>query len=321
MKSNATRSATTRSLAITAVFVLLTTVHPGRAVGHGEQMATGGGGGPVGMTAEQRTAIGLETVEATFHDIDTVLSLNAVVALDPDRHVFVSTRVEGRVERILVRLGQRVVRDQPLAVIQSRLLGNPPPTVTVTAPMAGVVDDRLVAPGEAVDPSKTLFHIADLAQVIVQAEAYEDDVAKVALDQPARMRVPAYPGESFEGTVTYVGQQLDPVKRTLPVWITVANPTGRLKPGMFAQATVILQQLAQVLAVPRAALLEAGGERFVFVDTGSTLVRTDVRAGASDDQFVEIAEGLVPGDRVVTQGVREVYTAWLTGGSPPQDEH
>jgi cobalt-zinc-cadmium efflux system membrane fusion protein len=286
---------------------------------HGEQVETGGGG-PVQLTAEQREMIGLETARADLRDVDAVLFLNAVVAHDPDRHVFVSTRIDGRVDKILVNLGQRVERDQKLAVIQSRLVGNPPPSVTVTAPIAGVVDERLVAPGEAVEPNKTLFHIADLSEVIVQAEAYEEDVGKVALGQEARIRVFAYPGESVSGRVTFLGQQLDPEKRTLPVWIRVANPESRLKPGMFAKVTLVLRHDAAVLSVPLEAVLEAGGERFVFVASGDAFRRVDVRTGASDDRLVEITDGLVPGDVVVTQGTRQVYTQWLTGGARPAGE-
>jgi cobalt-zinc-cadmium efflux system membrane fusion protein len=304
-----------RSTAAVSTLLLALTLFVGarRADAHGEQIATGGGGGPVKLTTAQQSAIGLETDAADLRDIDTVLLLNAAVAHDPDRHVFVTTRIEGRVEQIFVNLGDRVSRDQKLAVIQSRQIGNPPPTVTLTAPIAGVVDDRLVAVGEAVEPTKALLHIADLTRVIVQAEAYEEDIGKVALGQEARVHVFAYPADTFTGTVTFLGQQLDPEKRTLPVWITVANPDSRLKPGMFAKVALVLKRNASVLAVPHQAVLELGGEHFVFVETGDTFNRTDVRLGAADDRFVEITEGLVPGDRVVTQGARQVYTAWLTG--------
>ena len=284
---------------------------------HGEQIATGGGGGPVKLTEAQRAAIGLETDAADLRDIDTVLLLNASVTYDPNRHVFVSTRIEGRVEQILANLGDRVTRDQKLAVIQSRQVGDPPPSVTLTAPIAGVVDDRLVALGEAVEPNKPLLHIADLSQVIVQAETYEEDIGKVALGQEARVHAFAYPSESFTGRVTFLGQQLDPEKRTLQVLITLANPDGRLKPGMFAKVALVLKRNTGVLTVPLQAVLESGGEHFVFVASGDTLNRTDVRLGAADDRFVEITDGLVPGDRVVTQGSREVYTTWLTGGRAP----
>lgn len=285
---------------------------------HGEQIKVGGGGGPVHLSPEQRSAIGLETAAADLGDIDTVLPLNAVVASDPNRHVFVSTRVEGRVQQIFVNLGDRVVAGQKLALVESRQIGDPPPTVTVTAPISGVVDDRLVALGEAVEPNKPLFHIADLSEVVVQAEVYEEDVGKVRLGQEARIQAFAFPAEVFAGTVSFLGQQLDAEKRTLPALITVNNPESRLKPAMFAKVSLVLGRSSGVLAVPLAAITESGGEKFVFVQTGETFNRVDIRVGATDDRIAEVTDGLVPGDVVVTQGTREVYTMWLTGpaGAP-----
>jgi RND family efflux transporter MFP subunit len=154
----------------------------------------------------------------------------------------------------------------------------------------------------------------------VQAETYEEDIGKVALGQEARVHAFAYPSDSFTGRVTFLGQQLDPEKRTLQVLITLANPDGRLKPGMFAKAALVLKRNTGVLTVPLQAVLESGGEHFVFVQSGDTFNRADVRLGAADDRFVEITDGLVPGDRVVTQGSREVYTTWLTGGRTPASD-
>ena len=83
---------------------------------------------------------------------------------------------------------------------------------------------------------------------------------------------------------------------------------------MFARAAVVLARNEGVLAVPKEAILEAKGEKFVLAQTGDTFNRVDVKTGVEDDSFVEIQEGLVPEDVVVTVGKREVYTTWLTGG-------
>ena len=96
--------------------------------------------------------------------------------------------------------------------------------------------------------------------------------------------------------------ELDPDTRTLPVWLAVDNPDGKLRAGMFVKAAVLLAKNSDVLTVPKAAVLEEGGEKFVFVRTGDTFNRVDVQTGAEDDRFVEIKDGLVPGDAVVIQG-------------------
>lgn len=296
----------------TALMLLLGGVQ--RAFAHGEQIEMGAGGGPVKLTKEQQAAIGLKTAKAELRDIDAVLMLNGKVKLDPNLHAHVSTRIEGRVEKLYAKVGDKVEKGQKLVDIQSRQIGNPPPVVTIEAIVGGVINERNATLGESVDPDKELFHIIDLSEVIVEAEVYEEDIGKVKLDQAARIRVLGYPGDAFEGKITFVGLELDPEKRTLPVWISVKNPDWKLRPDMFVKAAVVLARNEGVLSVLKDALMAEGGEKFVFVQAGDTFNRVDVKTGAEDDSFVEIQEGLVPDDVVVTVGKREVYTTWLMGG-------
>lgn len=289
-----------------------------RVFAHGNQIETGGGGGgPVTLTKVQQESIGLQTDKADFRSIDTVLPLYGRVMIDPDRHAHVTTRISGRVEQLFARVGDRVEKGQKLAVIQSRQLGEPPPTVDVTASVSGVVNDRPVTLGDSVEPNTELFHIVDLSKVIVVAQVYEEDVAKVKLEQTARIAALSYATNQFTGQVTFVGLELDPDTRTLPVWLTVDNPDGRLRADMFVKAAILLAKNSDVLAVPKTAVLEEGGEKFVFVRTGDTFNRVDIQPGAEDDRYLEVKDGLVPGDEVVVQGQRELFTAWLTGGKKP----
>lgn len=300
------------------VVLLIATSSPQKLFGHGGQIATGGGGGgPVTLTKVQQESIGLQTDKADFHSIDTILLLNGSVKIDPDRHAHVTTRISGRVEQLLARVGDRVEKGQKLAVIQSRQLGDPPPTVDVTAPVSGVVNDRPVTLGDSVEPNTELFHIADLSKVIVIAQVYEEDVAKVKLEQTARITALSYSTNEFTGKVTFVGLELDPETRTLPIWLMVDNPDGKLRADMFVKAAVLLAKNADALTVPKSAVMSDAGEKFVFVRTGDTFNRVDIQTGAEDDRNVEIKDGLVPGDEVVIQGQRELFTAWLTGGKKP----
>ena len=307
----------TQYVLLCAVLILLT-AGARRVIAHGDAIEIGGGAsGPVKLTKEQQAGVGLKTAKAELRNIENVLVLNGKAQLDPNLHAHVTSRIEGRIEKLYASLGDKVEKGQKLAEIQSRQIGNPPPIVAVEAPVSGVINDRGVTLGESVDPSKELFHVIDLSQIVVQAEVYEEDVGKVKLGQDARVRALGYPNDSFEGKTTFVGLELDPDKRTLPVWVTVRNPDGKLRPEMFAKVAIILAHNEGVLTVPKEALMEAGGETFVFVQTGDTFNRVDVRTGAEDDRFVEIQDGLVPDDEVVTDGKREVYTSWLTGGKKP----
>ena len=308
----------TSSRIICLAVLLIATSPSQKLFGHGGAIETGGGGGgPVTLTKMQQESIGLQTDKADFHSIDTLLSLNGSVQIDPDRHAHVTTRVSGRVEKLSARVGDHVEKGQTLAIIQSRQLGEPPPSVEVTAPVSGVINERGVSLGDAVEPNTELFHIVDLSKVIVIARVYEEDIAKVKLKQTARITALSYSTNEFTGTNTFIGLELDPETRTLPVWLTVDNPDGKLRADMFVKAAVLLAKNSDVLTVSKSAVMSDAGEKFVFVRTGDKFDRVDVETGAEDDRNVEIKDGLVPGDEVVVQGQRELFTAWLTGGKKP----
>lgn len=309
---------------ITLLGLLLTvtaSVYGSRAFAHGGKIDVGGGAkGPVKLTGAQQKAISLQTVAADFRPLDELLTLNGEVRLLPGRQAEVSTRISGQIKQLHATLGDTVKAGQRLAQVQSRLVGDPPPSVEIVAPMNGVIDAVEVSLGQSVDPTTVLYRISDRSQVNVVARVYEEDLGKVKVGQEARVHVLSYPDRLFSGKVTLVGPNLDPQSRTVEVWITLANTDGLLKPNLFARASIVLKQNAAALAVPIAAILEAGGEKFVFVRQKDEYERVDITTGASDDQYTEVSDGLVPGDEVVTQGNRQVYTVWLTGGAPLKGE-
>ena len=108
---------------------------------------------------------------------------------------------------------------------------------------------------------------------------------------------------------------MDADKRTVHLWIEVPNPQGQLLPEMFATVTLITQAATDTLAVPLQAVLTEGAEQFVFVENGDTYARQNVVVGLKDDRYVEIREGLFPGDRVVVRGGYEINAA-RTATSP-----
>ena len=285
---------------------------------HSGQIETGGGGGgPVTLTKVQQASIGMKTAATDFRLINTILRANGTVTLDPDRRAHVTLRISGRVEQLFASIGSRVEKGQKLALVQSRQPGNPPPEIEVAAPVSGVVNARGVSIGDAVEPNTELFDLVDLSKVIVIAQVYEEDVAKLKVGQTARISTLSYPELELTGKVTFIGLELDAATRTLPVWVAVDNPEGKLRVGMFTRVNFLLAENPDLLTVPKEAILEEGGENFVFVQTGDTFKRADVQTGVTDDRFVEIKDGLVPGDTVVTAGQRELYTQWLTGGAKP----
>jgi cobalt-zinc-cadmium efflux system membrane fusion protein len=293
--------------------------------GHGDEIEIGGGPkGPVLLNAEQEKMLQVQVVQATSRPLAQLLSLNGQIELLPNAQADVGVRISGSVIALDANLGDNVKVGQLLATVQSRLIGNPPPTVTVNAPIAGIIDARNVTLGQAVEPNTVLFHISNREMLLVIAKVYEEDLGKVKLDQEANIHVLSYPKLVFSGKVTLIEPNLDVLTRTVNVQISLDNKGGLLKPGMFARANLVLSKNETALTIPNAALLEADGEKFVFVRNGHTYERVEVRVGASDDEYIEITDGLVPGDEVVTQGSRQLYTLWLSGSqskSSQKDGH
>jgi cobalt-zinc-cadmium efflux system membrane fusion protein len=180
--------------------------------------------------------------------------------------------------------------------------------VPIVAPFAGRIIGRRLTRGEVVETTENLFVIADLSEVWVQANIPEKDIPFVhaihaAGERKAEVRINAYPREVFMGTITYVGDVLDPVTRTMQLRIELPNPDGRLKPEMFATIRLFSEAQPERLAVPEAALQRDRGRTFVFVQRGANEYEVrDVQVGESNGTLTAVLGGLSEGEQVVTHG-------------------
>lgn len=177
---------------------------------------------------------------------------------------------------------------------------------TLVAPFAGVVVARDANLGEMATPADTLFIVADLSEVWIELDIFERDLARVQRGQSVAVMVTAYPGKIFPGRIVYVGDLLDPAKRTVRARVEIPNPDGALKPGMFATANIQVGGGGQPLAVvPQDALQTINGRRVVFVpgDKPGEFRVVPVQVGPTiDGDRVIILSGIAPGTRVVTAG-------------------
>lgn len=299
----------------TVLALVFAAAWPAAGFAHGEEIKLGGATqGTVFLTAAQTKALGLELAPVGPRSIADLLRVYGEVQALPDEQADVSLRISGRVDAVYVNLGDAVHKGDRLALIQSRTVGNPPPTVMVRAPMNGVIDARNIIAGQAVSPDTTLFHLSNRTRMRVVGKVYEEDLEKVHVGQKAYVQLLAYPDKTLTGTVSLVGPTLDPQTRTVPVWIVLDNKQNLLKPNLFAHADIVLHDSKAALSVPSSAILEANGEKFVFVRAGNGYHRVVVKIGASEGGYAAIESPLVAGEEVVTQGARELYTLWLTGG-------
>lgn len=173
------------------------------------------------------------------------------------------------------------------------------------SPLTGIVVERTVTPGQSVtgDSDHVLFTIADLDRLQILADLYERDLALVKEKQSAVVKVEAYPDVDFPATVTAVGDIVDPGTRTIKVRAQVNNEAHKLKPEMFAQLQLDVGDTAQILTVPREAILEMDGKQFVYVvERADRYLRREVKIVTVSSEQARILEGLSQGERIVTKG-------------------
>ncbi len=206
-------------------------------------------------------------------------------------------------------------RDKAVAALRAasdrlRLLGGAPGAAgnsvsgfAVTAPFAGTVIEKKVTLGELATPSEPMFTVADLSRVWIQAALPEAALSKVRVGASAKVTVPAYPGETFTGKVGHIGAMLDKDTRTVAARIEVPNADGRLKPEMFATATIeAVGEKREAIALPDAAIVLLEGKPTIFVFEQGAYEAREVEPGERIAGRTVLKSGVKPGDQVVTEG-------------------
>jgi len=175
--------------------------------------------------------------------------------------------------------------------------------VPLSAPFDGRIIMRNLTRGEVVETDQKLFTVANLADVWVIGNVPEKDVRFIHKNQKVNVVLAAYPHAIFTGTITYIGDVLDPATRTMRLRVTVLNPDRLLKPEMFAIVTVYEASSEDALSVPLSAVQEGPVGKMVFVqrEAGAFEART-VKLGDEEEDVVRVLEGVKAGEQVVTKG-------------------
>src|SRR5262245_30433885 len=174
------------------------------------------------------------------------------------------------------------------------------PTETFRSPVDGFVLEKIVVAGMHVTPGQTLYRLANLDVVWIEADTYEHDLPVVRTGAAARVTLDAYPASALTARVIFVNPSLDPATRTAKVRFEVPNPAGRLKPGMYANVEIATPQPTGLI-VPVDAVIDSGREQLVFVAEGDgNFTPRQVTIGERGRDMVEIVSGLKEGDRIAT---------------------
>ncbi|SBV36268.1 Efflux transporter, RND family, MFP subunit [uncultured Stenotrophomonas sp.] len=240
-----------------------------------------------------------------------------LVRLDPDRARLAVAQSEAQMRKLenSYQRAQKLVQQQLVSAAdvdqlrfdlenaraQYRMATLELSYTTVVAPISGVVASRDIKPGNFVQINSPIIRIVDSGWLEATLNVPEREIAKLKPGQKVELAADALPGRSFTGTVDRVSPVVDTGTGTFRVVTTFSGGEG-LQPGMFGRLSINYDQRADALVVPRAALLEDGGEPAVYAVRDGKAMRTGLKLGYDDAGWVEVREGLQPGDEVVVAG-------------------
>ena len=208
----------------------------------------------------------------------------------------------------ILRTGARVEDRQALqarlraAEAALRLAQTELRNAVITAPISGIVSHRHVDPGAYVTDRTALVTVVDMQSVKIKVPISERDIVAIQPGLSADIRVDAYPHEQFTGTVKRISPTIDPTNRSGDVEIIIDNADYRLKPGMFAKVSLVVQERQDVVLVPLQAVHRQGDKTSVFVVQDGKAYLRHVTAGLENETEIEIVDHLEAGTSIVLAG-------------------
>lgn len=221
-------------------------------------------------------------------------------------------KVPGRLLKKIKDAGDIVAKGEVVALIDRDEPALKFEAAEVTSPLDGVLTRYFLDLGQNVTPATPVCEVAVVAPVKLLVRITERDFPKVRIGMAVRFTCDPYPGENFRGRITKMSNAMDEATRSADVEIEAANPGNKLKPGMFANVSIIVRSKPGALAIPRDALAATGETTHVFIVDASSMARKRaIKIGIIRETDAEVLSGLSAGEKVVTLGWHN-----LTDGTP-----
>lgn len=237
----------------------------------------------------------------------TLFDLYAPELYAAQEEYLIAYRANGNADNQLLessrtRLRYFDITDEQIAKLQKQ--DKPSKTLAMQSPYEGVVIAKHANEGMKVDPGMQVYRIADLSKIWVIVTLYEYQLPYIQTGNTATMSLPYIPGHTFEGTIVYIYPFLDKKTREVQVRLEFDNPDGLLKPGMFANVSLQNRLAKDRILAPREAVIDTGERKIAFVSLGNGRFEPrDIMTGIqTQNDRIEIVQGLADGDQVVTSG-------------------
>jgi len=256
----------------------------------------------------------IKTVMCDERDFEqTVFAIGRVEDI-PGNQYAVSSRISGRAIKVNAFIGDYVKKGQILVSVESRQPGDPPPVIEFKAPHSGLITKAHVLKGQPVEPEEELFDISDRTSLWIAAQIPEQRAAGIKVGTKARISFPAVDGDPIEAKLLRFGVKANRNAGAVVGIFEVKNEDGLLFPGMRAELEIITSTRPNVLAVPEVAVQGDPSSRVVYVkhvELENAFVKSPVILGEKGDGWIEVKQGIFPGDEVVTRGA---YSLGFVGG-------
>lgn len=277
-------------------------------------------GGPLSLTEAQITNLGINTVVAEIRELQDTVELIASVEVLPELQANVSPRFDGQIRDVRATLGDQVQANQRLVVVEPIIAGAN--TLTLSAPISGVISAASARIGQTVEASSVLFEISDHSRMLLHGTMMESpDITRIRAGQTATVSLDALPNRPLVAEVARVYMAREEGTGLFTVHAEIDNADGMLYPGMMGTMSVSVGNATPAIVVPRRAILGGLGDRFLFVRIGDDFERRAVVEGLTAAGDVEILEGVFPGESVVVQGHYQLQYMGEGAAGLPTDAH
>jgi membrane fusion protein (multidrug efflux system) len=176
----------------------------------------------------------------------------------------------------------------------------------IVAPFAGIAGLRQVSPGDYVNPGLALVNLEAVSSVKIDFRVPELALPQLSAGQPLDIEFDAWPGERFRGEVYAIEPRVADTTRSVGLRARLANPEGRLRPGLFARVRLQTGVREQVVVIPEQAVFPRGEQQFVYVVGEGMAKEREIKLGQREPGRVEVTEGLKAGETIITSGLQKV---------------
>ena len=265
---------------------------------------SGAGSPGTGRAEAQAEPARVRVVRAERGSLVGTVQLNGEI--EAANRIMVYPDVAGTVDSVEATEGRYVGVDEPLLYVDPSKPGSEFQASPVRSPIAGTVVSVDVERGQEVQPSLPLVTVASLDRMRVNVEVPERYASAVVPGMEATFTSFAVADGEFSGSVVSVDPTIDPSSRSKSVELRIVDRAGKLEPGMFVRVSLPLDRAEDVVLLPFRAVVQEGGEEYVYVVEDETARRTPVSTGIIAQDRVEIRSGIEPGQTVVTEGHQEL---------------